>query len=148
MIIGTFLVVGIASGYTQSARRAEWSAYSLAAQSLAMQQMELVRASKYDPLAYNNPTNTSNPSDQLVQGNFPTILPGNANAILDIPISGTNITYARVTTTITPNVGGNPLLRMVRVETVWPYLQNGNPIWQFGNRQFTNTVVTYRGPDQ
>jgi len=132
VVIGTMLVVGIANGYSQSARRAEWSAYSLAAQSLAMQRMELARAAKWDILAY-DPTPGRTNSDKLVQVNFPM-----AVDVLDIPITGTNITYATSTTTITPNVGGNPLLRMVNVQTVWPFL-NG--------RRFTNSVVTYRAPD-
>lgn len=133
VIIGTFLVVGIANGYSQSARRAEWSAYSLAAQSLAMQRMELARSAKWDNLAY-DPTPGRTNSDKLIQVNFPV-----AVDVLDIPIAGTNITYATSTTTITPDVGGNPLLRMVKVQTIWPFL-NG--------RRYTNTIVTYRAPDQ
>jgi hypothetical protein len=103
-----------------------------------MQRIELARAAKWDTLAF-DPTPGRTNSDKLVQANFPPILPGNTDGILDIPISGTNITYATVTTTITPNVSGNPLLRMIRVEAVWPF-PNG--------RRYTNSVVTYRAPDQ
>ena len=39
-------------GYLQAAVRAEWSAYSLAAQSLAVMRLEQSRAAKWDRLAY------------------------------------------------------------------------------------------------
>lgn len=113
-------------GYVMSTRRAEWSGYSLAANSLALQGMEQARASKWDPLG--NP-----PVDQLVSSNFPTRV-----NILDIPIQGTNIVYATNFTTIS-TVQTNPAVKLIRVDTVWRFQGKG---------PYTNTVVTYRAPDQ
>ncbi|HMP84828.1 MAG TPA: hypothetical protein PKA41_19215, partial [Verrucomicrobiota bacterium] len=58
--------------------------------------------------------------------------------IMDIPISGTNITFATSTVTIS-NLSVNPPLKLIRVETVWPFPGGG---------RFTNSVITYRAPDQ
>ena len=40
---------GILKAYTMACQRSEWSAHSLAAHSLAMQQVEAMRAAKWDP---------------------------------------------------------------------------------------------------
>lgn len=112
--------------YVMAAQRAEWSAYTLAAHSLAMQQLEQCRAAKWDPMGYP-------PVDDLVSSNFPPSV-----NMLDIPVSGTNIVWATNVTTITV-LSENPPLKRIRVECRWPFMQRG---------QFTNIVVTYRAPDQ
>ena len=127
MGIATLAFGGIIYGYTMSCQRAEWSAYSLAAQSLAMQRVEQTRAAKWDPLGY--PPVTA----ELDNSRYPT-----AVEVLDIPISGTNIVYATNYTTITDIPGPQPL-KIVRVDCVWAFLDRGI---------FTNTMVTYRAPDQ
>lgn len=116
----------IIMGYVMSARRAEWSAYSLAANSLAMQRLEQSRAAKWDLL-------TTPVTDELIAANF-----GEQVAVLDVPMSGENITYATNFTTIT-TVSANPPLKLVRVDCVWPFKGQG---------LFTNTLITYRAPDQ
>ncbi|MDX1951923.1 MAG: hypothetical protein SFY81_07040 [Verrucomicrobiota bacterium] len=113
-------------GYLLSAQRAEWSAYSLAAQSLAMQRVEQTRAAKWDPLGFP-------PVDQLIATNFPTEI-----NVLDIPVSGTNLVFATNYTTISV-VSANPPLKAIRVDCVWAFYSGG---------LFTNSVVTYRAPDQ
>jgi type II secretory pathway pseudopilin PulG len=115
-------------GYIMSAKRAEWSGYSLAAQSLAVQKLEQARACKWDPMA-TPPFNV----DLLVSTNFPM-----ETNILDIPITGTNIVWATNFTTIT-TIQTNPWLKMIRVDCVWNFNGKG---------PFTNTIATYRGPDQ
>jgi hypothetical protein len=117
---------GIIRGYIQSARITDWQAHSLAAQSLAMQRVEQCRAAKWD-------TRSFPPVDQLVASNFPV-----ATEQLDLPVSGTNASFARISTTIT-DVSTNPLLRMIQADCVWQFTGRGS---------FTNTVVTYRAPDQ
>ena len=112
--------------YVMAAQRSEWSAYALAAQSLAVQQLEQCRAAKWDPMAYP-------PVDELVSSNFPPSV-----NILDIPISGTNIVRATNITTITV-ISQDPPLKQIRVDCRWPFYQGGH---------FTNTIVTYRAPDQ
>ncbi|HAV64099.1 MAG TPA: hypothetical protein DCY13_17250 [Verrucomicrobiales bacterium] len=116
----------IVFGYIMSARRAEWSGYSLAANSLALQRLEQTRSAKWDVLS--TPT-----VDEVVQGNFPEQV-----SVLDVPISGNNPTLATNFTTITM-LSANPPLKMIRVDCVWPFK---------GSRLFTNTLMTYRAPDQ
>lgn len=126
IVIGGLVFGGVLLAYIQGTRRAEWSAYYLAGHSMAMQRLEQARAAKWD-------TQASPPVDQLVASNFPVTVD-----ILDIPVSGTNVTFATNVVTIT-TVSADPPLKMIEVRTTWP----------FGNRgTFTNTVVSYRGPDQ
>jgi hypothetical protein len=122
--LAAMMIGGSIYGYVISARRAEWSAYSLAAHSLTMQRIEQARAAKWDPAGFP-------PVDDLT--NTPPVVD-----ILDIPISGTNIAYATsVSTIVTLSV--NPPLKKIRVDCMWPFVGGG---------VFTNTVVTYRAPDQ
>ncbi len=116
----------VVAGYIYSAKIAEWSAYSLAANSLAMQRLEQCRAAKFDVL-------TTPITDELVATNFPVDV-----QILDIPRSGSNIAYATNFTTITM-VSMDPPLKMIRVDCVWPFK---------GQRLHTNTLATYRAADQ
>jgi hypothetical protein len=57
--------------------------------------------------------------------------------ILDIPFKGTNYVYATNFTAIT-TLSTNPNLKMIRVDCVWRFLNQG---------MHTNTVVTYRAND-
>jgi type II secretory pathway pseudopilin PulG len=124
--VATISIGGIVVGFNVAARRAEWSACSTAAQLMAMRGLEQTRAAKWDPLGYP-------PVDDLVGGNY-----SNAVAGLNIPLSNTNAVYATNRTSIIL-VSTNPLLKMVRVDCVWSLLSRG---------PFTNTVITYRAPDQ
>ena len=126
MAITVMSLGGVIAGYIFAARQAEWSAYSLAAQSLASQRLEQTRAAQWEP---------RQPLDELVATNFPTV-PTNR---LDMPISGTNIAYATNFTTITDlkAVVGYPL-KMIQVDCVWSFRQ----------RLYTNTIATYRAPDR
>lgn len=123
--IAAMMFGGIVYGYIQSGRNAEWSAYSFAAQSMAMQRLEQSRACKWDPEA-------TPAVDELVSTNFPTLI-----SILDIPRTGSNVVFATNFTTIT-TISTVPPLKMISVETVWPFI-NG--------RLFTNIIATYRAPD-
>lgn len=123
--IAAMMFGGIVYGYIQSGRNAEWSAYSFAAQSMAMQRLEQTRACKWDP--------ESTPAvDELVSANFPTLV-----SILDVPMSGSNYIYATNFTTIS-TISTTPELRMIVVETVWGFI-NG--------RLYTNSIGTCRAPD-
>ena len=57
--------------------------------------------------------------------------------ILDVPLTGTNITYATNITTIS-TISAYPPLRMISVETTWQFIDG---------RLYTNTIATYRAPD-
>jgi type II secretory pathway pseudopilin PulG len=120
---------GILTGNTMSSNRAEWSGYSLAAQAQAVQQLELARAATWD-------TSSSPIIDQT------TTLAGTNVNILDIPIASTNYVYVtNITTMSNLTICTNPIItiKMFQVNTVWN--------WR-GRRLFTNSLVTYRAPDQ
>lgn len=124
--IGGVIFGGVLLGYVQSANRAEWSAYHLAAQAIASQRLEAARAAKWD-------TQSAPPADFLVASNFPPTVD-----VLDVPVSGTNIAFTTNQVFIT-TIFANPPLRMIRVESVWAFRSRG---------LFTNTTATYRAPDQ
>src|ERR1039457_4634841 len=66
---------GVIFGYVLTADRAQWSAYSLAAQSLALQGVEQARAAKWDPKAW--------PAvDELGVTNYTEV------DMLDVPVAG------------------------------------------------------------
>jgi|YNPMSStandDraft_1061717.scaffolds.fasta_scaffold51710_2 type II secretory pathway pseudopilin PulG len=124
--IGAVLYAAILSGYILTTSRAEWTAYWLAAQALATDRLEQTRAAKWD-------TQAVPPVDQLVPSNFPPRVD-----ILDLPIHGNNIPYATSIVSITV-LSTNPPLKLIRADAVWSFKHR---------RTFTNTVITYRGPDQ
>jgi hypothetical protein len=122
-VAGT-MVAGLTSGYRQSVRISEWSAYSLAAGSICMQGLERARAAKWDP---------QGGVDQLKISSFPDTV-----EVLDIPSSKTNVVYATNHYTIT-TISASPALRMVRVDCRWRFFDRGF---------YTNSAFTYRAPDQ
>jgi prepilin-type N-terminal cleavage/methylation domain-containing protein len=124
LAILAILIQGVVFGYINSARRAEWSAHSLAAQSLASQGIEQARAAKWDPQAW--PT-----VDELPPTNFVQI------DMLDIPISGEPVLATNFISV--SMASSNPVLREIRADCVWSFLGRG---------LFTNTVITLRAPDQ
>jgi prepilin-type N-terminal cleavage/methylation domain-containing protein len=126
LAIGGIMVAGMIAGYVQAATHAEWSAYSLAAQSLAMQRIEQTRAARWDTLHFP-------PIDQVVSSNFPITI-----EMLDVPVSGGNPVLATNYTTIT-TVSTDPPLKFIQVDCVWPFANRG---------VFTNTIITYRAPGQ
>ena len=132
LAIATLVFGGIILGFVQSAQRAEWSSYNLAAQSLAMQGVEQARAAAWDPQA---PV----PVDNCTQTNFPAV----GTNILDVPVAGGNSTYATNTWSIT-NISNNPYpLKMIRVDCTWRFVKSG-----ITSGIFTNTIVTFRAPNQ
>lgn len=123
---------GILAAHVQSARRAEWTGYSLAAQALAIQQIEQARSAKWDVL------------DTPVVNEI-TNLPSVTWAVLDLPISGTNeIRATNFVTVSTITLSTNPTasVQMVQVSTVWPFVSGGS------TRLFTNTIANYFAPDR
>ena len=118
------VIQGVIYGYMDSSRRAEWNGHSLAAQSLASQGVEQARAAKWDPQAW--PV-----VDELPPTNFVEI------DTLDLPTAGQPIyatNYISVTT-----LSLNPPLRQIRADCAWNFLGRGS---------FTNTIITFRAPDQ
>ncbi|MBU6411249.1 MAG: hypothetical protein KGR98_12760 [Verrucomicrobia bacterium] len=117
---------GILYGYFQAARTTDWQAHSLAAESMAMERLEQTRAASWD-------TKATPPVDQLVNANFPVLVQA-----LNLPVVGTNYADATDYTAIS-TVSVSPPLRMIQVDCVWQFTDG---------KIYTNTVVTYRSPDQ
>ena len=124
--ISSISIGGVLQGYLMASKRVEWMACSQAANSLAAQRIEQVRAAKWDLLAY--PV-----VDEVVGSNFPTSV-----ATLEMPTVGNNAVYGTNVVTIT-TVSVNPPMKMISVECTW---RGGN--WGL----FTNTISVYRSPDQ
>ena len=124
LAIVALVMGGVLSCYVMAAERAEWSAYSQAAHSVALQGLEQARAAKWDPQAWPR-------VDEQGLTNFTQI------ETLDVPVSGSPI-YATNYVQIT-QVSDNPPLRQIRADCVWPFVKRG---------VFTNTVITLRAPDQ
>ena len=125
--ISALSVAAVVSSYVLSARSADFIAYSSAADAAAQARMEQSRAAKWD-------TSADPLIDELVSTNFPPKVD-----VLDVPVVGSSGFYATNKTTITV-VSANPPLKMVQVDCIW-----SDPTRK---RTFTNTVTTYRSPDQ
>ncbi len=128
LAIATMLFAGVIYGYALVTDRAEWSSYSLAAQSLAQQGVEQARAAKWDPKAWP-------PVDELGITNY------TETDTLDVPVSGTPV-YATNHISISL-VSVDPPLRQLRADCVWKFT-NGKRT----RGPFTNTAVTLRTSDQ
>ena len=139
-IIAT-VFASIIIAYTQAAYRAQWTGYSLAAESLAIKQIEQARSARWDP---------ANPGGQVLEiyslnllgSNYAAqVLTGYTWTNLDVPAYGTN--YLRATNFVTvkpvPSSSNGSNL-MVKVDTVWAFR------WRT-TRLYTNTVCTYLAPD-
>lgn len=133
-VIVALVVGGMINGYVQANRIAEWSSMSQAAQSMAQQGMEQARAAQWNSQMW-PPTNGPGTGDELPPTNYSL---SGSNYAMDVPATGAPF-YATNTITIT-NVQANPPLRMIRSDCVWTFPRTGSV--------FTNTVVTYRAPDQ
>ena len=136
---------GVIVAYTQASYRAEWTGYSLAAESLAIKQIEQARSARWDP---------ANPNGQVLEiyslnlqnSNLTSqVLTGYTWTNLDLPSSGninalraTNYVTVKPVTPVPSNANGSNL--MVRVDTVWAFT------WK-KTKLYTNTVCTFLAPD-
>lgn len=142
--IVTLLFGGILSAYIQSSRRAEWAGYSLAAQAIGIQQIEQARSGVWDySISKNELTNLN-----LLSWSYNSttkVGTGYTTNVLDVPVSGTNITVATNFVTVKMiNLTGlsNVQVQMVIVDTVWPFSTlRGERLL------FTNRTANYFGPD-
>lgn len=144
IVIAAVVFAGIITAYIQTTQRAEWTGYSLAAQALAIQQLEQARSAVWDPsLGKNEVTNLNLVG--FTYNNSTKVGRGYSWSTLDVPIAGGNFTYATnfVTITMLTNVTGAPgvFLQFVRVDTVWPFTAGGQ------KKFFTNSIGTYLAPD-
>ena len=122
---------GVLGTYLHTCYRAEWSGYSLAAQSLSVQQVEQAKSAVWD-------IQSVPVKNELT--NMATV----TSAMLDVPISGTNVVWATNYATIRPvTILSNPPIQvyLVKVDTVWPFR------WKNEVRYHTNTTTSYIAPD-
>ena len=128
-------IVGLTSGailygYLANADKARWSAYSLSAQSLALEGVEQVRAAQWNPQAW--------PAvDELGDTNFIQVEQLDAPGKNGQQVLATN--YISVVT-----VSTNPPLKQLRTDCVW--MMPGRGAKNYG--PFTNTVISMRATDQ
>jgi len=124
-IVGVTMSATI-SGYVSVAKRSDWATRSAAADAAAMQRMEQTRAARWDTLAAQS-------VDEVSSVNFPQI-----EVALDVPQKHAVPARANVRTTV-EQISIDPPLKMVRVDCLWTSLDG---------RAFTNSLITYRSPNQ
>ncbi len=138
---------GILTGYVQSARNAEWTGYSLAAQALAVQQIEQGRSAVWDYSTGSTRNELTNLNLLNPQYDSSTkTRTGYSWTTLDLPYSGTNVVRATNYVTVRMfyfnNVASPPVqLQMMQVDTVWPFTVGTVATY------FTNSIATYFAPD-
>jgi hypothetical protein len=117
---------GTLLAYTRAAERAEWSGYNLAAQAQCVRVMEQFHSVLWDTQVLPNHDDTTN-------------IPSPVVTVLDLPMSGSNAVWVTNFCTVVAFTNPGPsYVKMITVNTVWP--------WK--GRTITNTLVTYRAPDQ
>ena len=142
------LVFGaILNGYIYTAKKVEWTGYSLAAQSAGAQVVEQARSAVWDiARGVNQLTNMALLSSNL-NGSTMTYS-GYTTNILDVPIAGNNVVVATNYVSIQQiNLSGNTnvqkFIQFIRVDTVWRFTGWGNS----SIRYYTNSIGTYLAPD-
>lgn len=125
MAITGLAVGGIVTGYIYCTTSAEKAGYHLVANARALERLEETRSVQWDT--------TVAGGDKLFATNFPSKIVTN-----DVSGSGVGAVTATLNTYIT-QVSTNPPLKRIRVDC----------IWNFKGRQIvTNTIETFRAPDQ
>jgi prepilin-type N-terminal cleavage/methylation domain-containing protein len=125
LAISVLVMTGMFKGYTMASRRAQFSSYQLAANAMAMQQMESIVAATWVV------------SGTSVTNIFSASLTNTQVSALCLPNSATNLVYATNYATVT-QISTNPPYLMVQVSCVWSFMGMGI---------FTNTVAALRSPD-
>jgi prepilin-type N-terminal cleavage/methylation domain-containing protein len=144
LVIVATVFSGVLIAYTGACKRAEWSGYALAAQGLAIQQMEQARAATWDPAA---PTNQflllPLTSSSLTYAGSLYTYKGYTWTNLDLPVSGTNFVPATnfVTIRLVNGSVNGVQYQMIKVDTVWPF------VWRSQTNFFTNSIGTLIAPD-
>jgi hypothetical protein len=149
----------ILNGYVQANRMAEWTSMSQAAQSLAQQGMEQARCAIWNtqqfPYAYGPGTGDELTTNQVITysdttysytltnsfygiGTNYSSTVTNSNYALDVPATGAPFSATNIISITVAQI--TPPLRLLRSDCIWTFPPTG--------KVFTNTVVTYRAPDQ
>ena len=147
MVIVALVFTTIINGYLVGAKRAQWSGYSLAAQSLSVQCLEQARSAVWDIAMNKNELTNMTLMGKSFDASTLT-WSGYTTNILDVPWKGTNYlmatNYMTIQTIYENNYTNVPVqLQMVRVDTVWAF----NAWGDFTVRLYTNTTCTFLAPD-
>lgn len=127
---------GILYGYVQANRIAEWSSMSLGAQSYASQGIEQARAAKWDTAANGQVVADFLPPTSFTQATNMTFVDTN-----DVPQSGNPLLVTNyLAVSWVAGWTNGPYLRQIRSDVVWTF-----PLTK---KLFTNTIITFRAPDQ
>ena len=148
VVISTAIVAlvfaGIIKAYIQTGLRLEWTGYSLAAQSLALETIEQARSTLWDPTQY-PPVNEIYNLNLMGTNTIGTTWTGYSTNTLDIPVpnGGTPVLATNYVQVVMSYVSTNVNVQMevVQVQTVWPFIRSGNNVY------FTNTMATIISPD-
>jgi len=131
------VISGLVYGYVQINRMAEWSSMSLAAQSWASQGLEEIKSAQWDSkmavIAW-GPGTGDEAGFSVAQG-FTNYTFTNT---MDVPTTGAPIPITNFV--LVTNISVSPPIRMIRSDCVWVFPLDGTLC--------TNTVVSYRAPDQ
>jgi len=131
-VLFSLVISGFTYGYVQVNQMATWASWSLAAQSIAAQGMERARGAQWNELGdCDEWPPTTNAAGHVA----PYI---DTNCTLDVPSTGKPI-YVKNYITITA-ISASPPLRQIRSDCVWNFPVTG--------QLCTNTVITWRAPDQ
>ncbi len=125
LAVSVLVMAGMFKGYTMASRRAQYSSFQLAAEAMAMQQMESIVAASW-VISGTSITNMFSPSLTNTQVNA-----------LCVPSSGTNLIFATNYATV-KQISTYPPYAMVEVNCVWSFMGMGT---------FTNTVAVLRSPN-
>lgn len=141
----TMVLCGTMLTYMEASYRAEWSGYSLAAQSLSLMQIEQARSAVWDSsIGKNEITNLC--LTNITYNATTKTTTGYTWSILDLPVSGNNTVkatnYVSIRMFYANGVTNPPVqLQMVTVDTVWPFNM-------FGRQYYcTNRTATLYGMD-
>jgi len=148
MAIVALVFAGIINAYIQTGLRLEWTGYSLAAQSLALETIEQARSTLWDPTQYPPVNEITNLNLMGTAGSINTAgatWTGYSTNTLDIPVpnGGTNVLATNYVSVQMSYVStyANVQMEIVTVQTVWPFIRYGNNVY------FTNTIATIITPD-
>jgi type II secretory pathway pseudopilin PulG len=135
-LIFGLVTAGILYGYVQANRIAEWSSMSLGAQSYASQGIEQALAAKWDTQANGQVLADFLPPVSYTQATNLTQIDTN-----DVPQSGAPLLLTNyISVAWIDSLTNGPYLREIKSQVVWRFPLTG--------KFFTNTIVTFRAPDQ
>ena len=121
LAVSVLVMAGMFQGYGIASRQAQFSSYQLAANAMAMQQMESIVAATW-VISGTAVTNIFSPS-----------LTNSQVSALCLPNSGTNLVYG-TNYALVKQISVNPPYVLVQVSCVWNFMGMGT---------FTNNLIKY-----